>query len=131
MYVYALGINADGTVTSPLFKKIVTIPAAPTITTTPEYSYYNPLQIPVQGGTFDVTYVVENPVEGGEVTCIPPFGVEWVHDCVVSDGKVTFTVDSNEAATPGSDPRVAYLNLEYTGATDRATITISQAAPTE
>ncbi len=129
VYIYALGVNADKTVTSALFKKLVNIPPAPVLSTDPDYSYSNPLEVPVEGGTFEVSYSIENPVENGEVTCIPPFGVEWVHDCIVSDGKLTFTVDSNAAAAPGSDPRVAYINLEYTGATDRATIVISQAAP--
>lgn len=131
IYVYAFGVTADKTVTSPLYKIKVTIPGPPTITTDPKYNYANPMRIPVEGGTFEVSYTVENPIEGSQVTCIPPFGVTWVHDFVVSDGKVSFTVDSNEAAEPGSNPRMANINLDYDGASERATIVISQAAPTE
>ena len=62
IYVYAVGITIDGTVTTPLYKQSITIPAAPIISTTPNYPFYNPLQIPVEGGTFEVSYTVENPV---------------------------------------------------------------------
>ena len=130
-YTYAYGLKDDGTVTSELFKEPFTVPESPKISLSSDYPAYAPLEVPIEGGTYEIGYTIENPLDGAELTVEPAWGVEWVHDFVVSADKITFTVDSNAAAEPGGEPRTTWFNVSYPDAVSSPAVNIRQAAPTE
>ncbi|MFR2061829.1 MAG: hypothetical protein ACLS37_08235 [Alistipes sp.] len=61
----------------------------------------------MEGGTFEVTFRIDNPIDGATAVQ-PPHNAEWLHSLEISDGKVIFTLDPNTAAEPGDAPRVSY-----------------------
>ena len=122
-YLYAYGLDADGTVTTPLItKELFTTPAKPSIEAGEPEIY------PVEGGTFEVTFRIDNPIDGATAEVQPPYNAEWLHSLEISDGKVIFTLDPNTAAEPGDAPRGSYFTISYPEAYNKA-VTIRQAAP--
>lgn len=121
-YIYAYGLTGEGTATSAVFKTGVTAPARPVIDAS------DPGMLPVEGGTFEVTYTVENPYPDELPTIETAWGLDWAHDFTVEAGKVSFIVDSNDSAEPGGAPRQSFFRIRYTDAYDKV-ITLRQLAP--
>lgn len=97
-YFYAYGLNEDGTVTSDHIAKIeITVPPRPEIVIAE-------LELqPVDDGRVTLNYSITHPAQGAEIQITPR--EEWVHDFSVSAQTISFTVDSNADAEPGSEPR--------------------------
>ena len=83
------------------------------------------IEVPVEGGTFEVGYTVANPVPDGSIR--PVSERNWVHDINVSDDRIEFTVDENTAF----EPRESRVELLYTGGNVRRYFTVSQSAAEE
>lgn len=122
-YLYAYGLDADGTVsTAGLTKVLFTTPPKPTITADAPATY------PVEGGTFEVSFQIDHPIEGAQPQVQPPYNADWLHSLEITDGKVIFTLDPNTDAEPGDAPRTSYFTISYPEAYNKA-VTIRQAAP--
>ena len=65
------------------------------------------LQVPLHGGHFEITYKLENPVEGA----VPEVAADaaWISDLTIADGKVTFDVPE----TTASEIRDARITVNY------------------
>ena len=119
--VYAYGLNADEAVTSKIYTLEVTPLPKPVI------NFDQPAEVPVEGGKVTVKYSIENPVEGEKIEITQP-QVDWIRDITFTDTEITFTVDPNTAAAPGSDPRKGSFNVSYKEAYNKAVV-VTQAAP--
>ena len=113
-------IADDNTFTMPA--KNVTVTAtyndipAPVITA-------NDINIDADATSGEITYDIENPVSGVELTAEKTAG-DWVSNVAVdaTNKKVTFSATANTG-----DERTATITLKYTGATDKV-VTVTQAA---
>ena len=121
--VYAYGLNADETATSKIYKLEVTPLPKPVI------NFDQPAEVTVEGGRVTVKYSVENPIEGEKIEITQP-QVDWIRDITFTDTEITFTVDPNTDAAPGSDPRKGFFNVSYKDAYNKAVV-VTQAAPEE
>lgn len=75
------------------------------------------VDVPVDGGTFSVSYELANPVESQVVT--PSEEVDWIDNIVVSpEGSITFDV----AANTGTSPRTADISVTYGELSDKFTV---------
>lgn len=65
-----------------------------------------------EGGSYSLTYSLENPASDGKVEAVPDEGAqEWINDFDYSeDGIVSFNVDANEA----EEDREARITVTYT-----------------
>ena len=52
-------------------------------------------EVSAAGGNFAVTYSIENPVEGKEVTATVPAEDTWVSNITVGESAIEFTVAAN------------------------------------
>lgn len=69
----------------------------------------NAIQVAVEGGLYEIAYVLANPVEGAELELVSD--VDWVSDPDYSqDGKIVVNVAPNY----GNEDRNANLNVTYT-----------------
>lgn len=122
-YLYAYGLEADGTVTTDGITKVLfTTPAKPVI------SADNPETYPVGGGTFEVSFLIANPIDGAQPQVQPPYNADWLHSLEIAGDRVRFTLEPNTAAEPGDAPRSSYFTISYPEAYNKA-VTIRQAAP--
>lgn len=122
-YLYAYGLEADGTITTDgIAKERFTTPAKPVIAAD------NPETYPVGGGTFEVSFRIANPIPGAQAQVQPPYNAEWLHSLEITEDKVRFTLEPNTAAEPGDAPRTSYFTISYPEAYNKA-VTIRQAAP--
>lgn len=121
-YVYAYGLTADGTATTPVVKTEITPPERPQINAS------NPDTLPLEGGIVEVTYTIDHPVGDRLPTIETAWGLEWAHDFTVTPAKITFVLDPNTAAEPGSEPRTSFFRIQYPDAYDKV-ITLRQPAP--
>lgn len=122
-YLYAYGLEADGTVTTDgITKELFTTPAKPIITADDPETY------PVEGGTFEVSFRIANPIDGAQPQVQPPYNADWLHSFEITEDTVRFTLEPNTDAEPGEAPRTSYFAISYPEAYNKA-ITIRQAAP--
>ena len=77
-------------------------------------------EVSAAGGNFAVTYSIENPVEGKEVTATVPAEDTWVSNITVGESAIEFTVAANTGAA-----RSTVMTVSYANATP-AEVTISQ-----
>ena len=80
------------------------------------------LEVPEEGGTYTLTYSIENPVEGTELTV--SCEADFVTDLTCDDAAIGFKVTANDG-----DARTAEIDIRY-GETGKI-FTINQAAMTE
>lgn len=69
-----------------------------------------PVNVPVEGGEFCVTYSVENAVEG--VNAVPTTDAEWIENLAARNGEIRFNI----AATELFEAREATVVVSYEGA---------------
>lgn len=74
--------------------------AEPSLTLTGE----GEMEIPVQGGIYEIGFKLENPVEGGEISAI---GDTWITP-VLNESSVTFAIPANEG-----ERREGTLTIKY------------------
>lgn len=122
--IFAYGLTEDGELTSRVFPCVVTVDKRPEITVDPLE-----LTIPVEGGTFEVSYTIENPVEGQTITVEPAVELTWAHDFEVLENRIRFAVDSYADGEPDSAPRNSFFQLVYAGCNSRPTVKLTQNAP--
>lgn len=66
------------------------------------------INVPAEGGSFSVSYTLENPVEGGQISATTE-QTEWISDIDYSNiGEVTFTVAANDSETRNGSITVTY-----------------------
>ncbi len=82
------------------------------------------VEAPAEGGTFSVTYTIDNAQEGVTLSVVED--VEWISDVTAQEGVISFVVAANDA----TEGRNTTLTVEYTGAEARA-IAVAQAAKSE
>lgn len=80
-----------------------------------------PLSAAAEGDTFSVSFEVENPREGADVSAKST--VEWITDISLSDSAVSFRVETNTDTAE----RSGAVTLSYPSA-DNVSITVTQAA---
>lgn len=79
-------------------------------TSTPQIKPVNEdvINVPAEGGSFQVSYTLENPVEGGQISATTE-QTEWISDIDCSNvGEVTFTVAANDNETRNGSITVVY-----------------------
>ncbi len=80
------------------------------------------ISVSPEGGTSQIEYEIENPVEGETIVASTPDA--WVHSFDYSkEGEVGFTVDPSKGET-----RIANITLNYKGA-EKKVVTVMQPAP--
>ena len=121
-YIYAYGMTADGTATSPVVFLEVSAPERPVVNASDLGT------LPVEGGTFEVSYTIDHRGAQELPTIETAWGLEWAHDFTVTAEKITFVVDSNAAAEPDSAPRTSFFRIQYPDAYDKV-ITLRQLTP--
>lgn len=122
--IFAYGLTEDGELTSRVFPCFVTVGKRPEITVDPLE-----LTIPVEGGTYEVSYTIENPIEGQAITVEPAFELTWAHDFEVLEDRIRFVVDSYADGEPDGAPRNSFFQLVYAGCNSRPTVSLTQNAP--
>ncbi len=125
-YIIAYGLTADGTITSTTITKVEIIGLPRPVLTA---DWDNSRILPLEGGIFEVHYALENPIPGAEVTINPPRNTEWVHDFMIGENTITFTVDKNTTSEPGDAPRESYFTIDYPEVKECIAIIIKQEAP--
>ena len=90
-------------------------PTTPVLTVNPQV-----LEVEAAGGAEEITYSVENPVEGTSVD--PSTKAKWITDLTTSEGKITFNVEENIETAE----RIATITLSYGDATP-VDVTVKQA----
>lgn len=66
------------------------------------------INVPAEGGSFSVSYTLENPVEGGQISAATE-QTEWISDIDYSNvGEVSFTVAANDSETRNGSITVTY-----------------------
>ena len=83
------------------------------------------IDVPVEGGSFEVAYTLENPTSDGQLK--PVSEREWVHDIVAEDGRLVFTVDENTSF----EARECRVEVLYTNGNIRQSFTVAQEAAEE
>lgn len=84
------------------------------------------VEVPAEGGAFEVTYTVQNAVEWVEMTASSE--AEWITDIDCSvDGKVTFNVQANDV----TEVREGTIVLKYGSVVAQAAVSQQGKAPSE
>lgn len=130
-YIYAYGLNTDGTVTSNGITKVPFHSAArPELTV----EWDNNTVIPMEGGSYEVPFVLKNPIEGQELSASAGYNCsEWVTDVSVDSENcvIRFTVLPSSDVTPGhEESRSGFVNLYYYNLASTPTILFKQELPT-
>ena len=130
-YIYAYGLNTDGTVTSNGITKVPFHSAArPELTV----EWDNNTVIPMEGGSYEVPFVLKNPIEGQELSASAGYNCsDWVTDVSVDSENcvIRFTVLSSSDVTPGyEENRSGFVNLYYYNLASTPTILFKQELPT-
>lgn len=103
----------------------VTVPTTPKLTLTSEPT----VSMGAEGGIVTITYTLENPVDGGEISASAEESVNWISDFnSETEGSVSCSVSSNDG-----DARQALVTVCYTygeGETESFTVTVAQEADT-
>ena len=114
-YIYAYGLNADGTVTSDgITKVLIHSNAKPELVI---LDWDNETVIPIEGGTYKVSYELKNPIEGRELTANAGYQCsDWVTDVSVDMEEciIEFTVlPSTDVAPSYETTRSGFVTLSY------------------
>ena len=103
----------------------VTVPTTPKLTLTSEPT----VSMGAEGGIVTITYTLENPVDGGEISASAEESVNWISDFnSETEGSVSCSVSPNDG-----DARQALVTVCYTygeGETESFTVTVAQEADT-
>lgn len=130
-YIYAYGLNADGTVTSTsITKEPFHSTARPELTV----EWDNSTVIPMEGGSYEVPFTLKNPIEDRELSASAGYSCyDWVTDVSVDNEKsiIRFTVLPSTDVTPGyQETRNGYITLDYYNLATSPTIIFTQELPT-
>lgn len=130
-YIYAYGLNADGTVTSTrITKEPFHSTARPELTV----EWDNNTVIPMEGGSYEVPFTLKNPIEDRELRASAGYNCyDWVTDVSVDNekGVIRFTVLPSTDVTPGDqETRDGYVTLDYYNLATSPTILFTQELPT-
>ena len=82
--------------------------------------------VSLEGETVELEYTLTNPVAGVVLEASEPT-VEWIHDIVIGEEKISFVVDAY-APQFGAEARTGSFDLTY-GALAPQTVTVTQSAP--
>lgn len=130
-YIYAYGLNADGTVTSTsITKEPFHSTARPELTV----EWDNNTVIPMEGGSYEVPFTLKNPIEDRELSASAGYSCyDWVTDVSVDNEKsiIRFTVLPSTDVTPGyQETRNGHITLDYYNLATSPTIIFTQELPT-
>lgn len=103
-YLYCFGASADGKVTTDVLLCEVSLPAKPVVTVTPLS-----VEVPAAGGEAEVSYTIENPIEGELLSVTPNRDNTWVSVVAVEENKIRFSIEANTQNVE----RTAKVNLSY------------------
>lgn len=126
-YIYAYGLDADGTVTTgSIYKYLIKTLASPEVVIT----WDNNIIIPIEGGDYEATFEIKNPIEGKELTASEGYYCrDWVKNVRVEGNKIKFTVDSSASDTSGSETRSGFITVSYPDAVSNPNISFKQTLP--
>lgn len=65
--------------------------------------------VPAEGGTFSVTYTLDNPAADGEFSIFCEDGSEWLYNFSAFEGTISFEAEANASA----DPRTTTVSVVY------------------
>lgn len=130
-YIYAYGLNADGTVTTDGITKVL-VHTTPKPVLTVEWD--NSTVIPVEGGSYEVPFTITNPIEGETLTANATYAcTDWVTDVSVDEekGVIKFTVLPSTDVTPSYyETRTGGITFYYPDLAYTPTIIFYQTLPT-
>lgn len=125
-YFIAFGLDLEGNMTSP---KVVRVPFEAATRSEIKIDEFTDI-VPVEGGSYTLSYSIENPKEGEEITYSLGWGAEFVQNLTVDTEKklISFDVPKNEdvkSSWSWTNYRQGSINFSYADAY-QASITVKQ-----
>lgn len=125
-YIIAYGLDADGTVTTDAMTKYeFRTPAKARII----IDWDNETILPVEGGDYEATFEIQNPVDGATLTVSAGYYCsDWVQNVRIEGDKIKFTVSSSASET-GGGTREGFLTFSYPELESYPTLSFKQEIP--
>ena len=122
-YLIAFGLDLEGNMTSP---RVVRVPFEVATRSEIKIDKFTDI-VPVEGGSYTLSYSIENPKEGEEMTYSLGYGAGFVKNLTVDTEKklISFDIPKNEDVKSLTKYRQGTINFNYADAY-QASITVKQ-----